>query len=115
MTTKPILKVDDPSKDFVVCAHASKEGLWGVLTQEGHIICYESHKLKEHEKNYVVHDMELEASIHALKIWRHYLIGNKFMLLKLNIGLKYLFDQKTLNAHQGGLHFWVKMISKFNT
>ena len=49
LTTTPILKVTDPNKDFIVCVDASKEGLGGVLTQEGHIICYESRKLKEHE------------------------------------------------------------------
>ena len=67
--TTPILKIAYPNKDFVVCNDTSKEGLGGVLTQEGHVICYESRKLKEHEKNYVVRDMELEAIIHVLKIW----------------------------------------------
>ena len=74
LTTTPILRIVDPNKDFVVCTDASKDGLGGVLTQDGHAICYESNKLKEHEKNYVVHDMELEAIIHALKIWRRYLM-----------------------------------------
>jgi hypothetical protein len=41
----------------------------GVLTQEGHVICYESQKLKEHERNYVTHDLELATVIHALKMW----------------------------------------------
>ena len=59
MTTAPILKVADPDKDFTVCVDASKEGLGGVLTQEGNVICYESQKLKEHERNYVTHDLEL--------------------------------------------------------
>ena len=57
LTTTPILRIVDPNKYFVVCTDASKEGLGGVLTQEGHVICYESRKLKEHEKNYLVHDM----------------------------------------------------------
>jgi hypothetical protein len=47
--TTPILKVADPDKDFTICVDASKEGLGGVLTQKGHVICYESWKLKEHE------------------------------------------------------------------
>jgi hypothetical protein len=46
LTTAPILKVIDPDKDFTICVDASKEGLGGVLTQEGHVICYESRKLK---------------------------------------------------------------------
>jgi hypothetical protein len=53
----------------MVCVDASKEGLGGVLTQEGHVIFYESRKLKEHERNYVTHDLELVAVIHALKMW----------------------------------------------
>ena len=52
LTTAPILKIADPNKDFVVCTDACNEGLGGVLTQEGHIIAYESRKLKTHEMNY---------------------------------------------------------------
>jgi hypothetical protein len=86
LTTAPILKVADPDKDFTICVDASKEGLGGVLTQEGHIICYESWKLKEHERNYVTHDLELAAVIHTLKMWRHYIMGRKFLLLTDNSG-----------------------------
>jgi hypothetical protein len=42
LTTAPILRVADPDKDFTVCVDERKEGLVGVLTQEGHVICYES-------------------------------------------------------------------------
>ena len=73
LTIALVLSVADPNKNFIVCNDASKEGLGGVLTQECHVICYESRKLKEHEKNYVVHDLELTTIIHALKIWWHYL------------------------------------------
>ena len=97
MTTKPILRIVDPNKDFVVCTDASKDGLRGFLTKYGHVVFYESRKLKEHEKNYLVHDMELAAIIHALKIWQDYLVGKKSFLLTNNVGLKYLFDQNTLN------------------
>lgn len=41
LTTTPILKVADPDKYFIVCVDARKEGLGGVITQDGHIICYE--------------------------------------------------------------------------
>jgi hypothetical protein len=45
--TAPILKVADLDKDFAVSVDASKDGLGGVLTQQEHVICYESQKLKE--------------------------------------------------------------------
>jgi hypothetical protein len=52
LTTTPILRVEDHDKDFIVCMDASKKGFRGVLTQDGCVICYESHKLKEHELRY---------------------------------------------------------------
>jgi hypothetical protein len=78
LTNAPVLKIADPNKDFLFCTYAYKEGLGGVLMQEGHVIFYESKKLNEHEVNYVTHDMELAAIVHALKMWRHYLVGRRF-------------------------------------
>jgi hypothetical protein len=57
-------------------------------------------KLKPHEKNYATHDLELTAIVHALKMWRHYLLGRRFMLKFDNISLKYFFNQHNLNARQ---------------
>ena len=74
----PILKIVDPNKDFVVCT--CNQGLEGVLMQDNHVVFYESRKLKEHEKNYATHDLELASIVHALKMWRHYLMGRKFVL-----------------------------------
>ena len=50
LTTTPILRIENPNKHFIVCTDACNDGLGGVLTQEGHIIAYESRKLKIHEK-----------------------------------------------------------------
>lgn len=49
LTTAPVLSIADPEKYYVVCTDASKEGVGGVLMQEGRVIAYESRKLKEHE------------------------------------------------------------------
>jgi hypothetical protein len=40
--------------DFVVCTDACKEGLGGVLSQDGFVICYESRKLKEHDGQCII-------------------------------------------------------------
>jgi hypothetical protein len=61
LTSAPILRIADPNEDFVVCTDACKEGLGGVFSQNGFVICYESIKLKEHERNYATHDLELVA------------------------------------------------------
>jgi hypothetical protein len=100
LTSAPILKIADPDEEFVVCTDACKEGLGGVLSQNGLVICFESRKLKENEKLYATYDLELAAIVHALKKWRHYLMGKRFELRTDHNGLKYLFDQPTLNSRQ---------------
>jgi hypothetical protein len=77
---------------------------------EGHLISYESRKLNENEKCYVTHDLELVAIVHALKMWRHYFLGRKFVLMIDHIRLKYLFDQPCLNARQTK---WMDLTKKF--
>ena len=52
---------------------------------------YEPSKLKEHEKNYETHDLELAFIVHAIKKWRHFLMGKRFELMTDHNGLKYLF------------------------
>ena len=45
--------------------------------QDNHVICCESRKLKEHEKNYATHDLELASIVHALKTLEALLDGKK--------------------------------------
>jgi tRNA A22 N-methylase len=98
LNSAPILSIANPNEDFVVCTDACKEGLRGFLNHNGFVICYESIKLKENEKKYETHDLELVAIVHALNKWRHYLMGMRFELRTNHNGLKYLFDQLTLNV-----------------
>eukprot|EP00253_Pinus_taeda_P007271 PITA_07271 len=111
LTTAPVLSIADPNKDYVVCTDASKEGLGGVLMQEGRVIAYESRKLKDHEQKYSAYDLELAAVIHALKMWRHYLMGRKFLLHTDHHSLTNYFSQPTLNARQAR---WVDFLSGFD-
>ena len=110
MTTL-VLRIANPDEDFVVCTDSSKEGLGGVLLQNDHAIYYESQKLKKHEKNYPTHDLELAAIIHALKMWRHYLMGRKFLLKTNNMSLKYPFDQPDMNARKSR---WLVFLSEYH-
>ncbi|MCO5552972.1 hypothetical protein L7F22_006492 [Adiantum nelumboides] len=78
LVSSPILKLPNFSKEFEVVTNASGLALGGVLTQEGRPMAYTSRKLRDHERNYSTHDLELLAIIHALKLWRHYLLSRKF-------------------------------------
>ena len=69
MTTTPILKILHPFKDVFVCIDACKESLAIVLIPENQVIAYECRKLKEHENNYTMYNLELAAIINDLKRW----------------------------------------------
>jgi hypothetical protein len=98
LMTMPILKVPDMDKDFLVCTETSKKGLGKVLMQDGRVITYISRKIRKHEENYTTHDLELLAIVYALRVWRHYLIGNKFKLKTYHCGLQHIFTQSDFNA-----------------
>jgi hypothetical protein len=91
LTIAPVLIMLDIHKGFDVYCDASHLGLGCVLMQEGKVIAYASRKLWKHEKNYHVHDLELAVVVHALKIWRHYMIGNKCKIFTDYTSLKYIF------------------------
>ncbi|XP_073317238.1 uncharacterized protein [Primulina huaijiensis] len=61
LTFAPVLVLPYGTEDFVVYTYASKQGLGAVLMQRGKVIAYASLQLKEYEKNYPTHDLELAA------------------------------------------------------
>ncbi|GJZ37099.1 putative reverse transcriptase domain-containing protein [Tanacetum coccineum] len=93
----PILALPEGAENFIVYCDASHKGLDDVLMQNEKVIAYASRQLKIHEKNYMTHDLELEAVVFALKIWRHYLYGMKCTVFTDHKSLQYIFDQKELN------------------
>ncbi|KAG8499244.1 hypothetical protein CXB51_005775 [Gossypium anomalum] len=97
LTEAPILVQLEPGKEFVIYSDASLTGLGYVLMQEGKVVAYASRQLKPHEKNYPTHDLELADIIFALKIWRHYLYGEKCRIFTDHKSLKYLMNEKDLN------------------
>jgi hypothetical protein len=111
LTNAPILRLADPNKYFMVCIDACKEGLGGIFSQNGCVVFFESKKLKEHERLYDTHDLELASIVYALKKWRHYLMGKIFELRTNHNGLKYLFDQPNLNVRQ---RRWLEFLCEYD-
>jgi hypothetical protein len=62
LTIELILRIVDRDAEFIVCTNACKEGINGVLSPNGHLVYYESIKLKEHERIYATHDLELACN-----------------------------------------------------
>jgi hypothetical protein len=111
LTSAPILAQPNIEKPFDVYCDALGTGLGCVLMQEGRVIAYASRQLQKHEVNYPTHDLELAAVVHALKIWRHYLLGNVCNIYTDHKSLKYIFTQSELNMHQ---HRRLELIKDYN-
>ncbi|XP_062103165.1 uncharacterized protein LOC133814184 [Humulus lupulus] len=73
LTNAPILTIPNGTDEFEIFCAASKMGLGAMLMQERGGVAYTFRQLKDYEKNYPTHDLELAAVVFALKIWRHYL------------------------------------------
>jgi hypothetical protein len=87
----PMLVMPDMEKTFSVYCDASGQGLGCVLMQDGRVIAYASRQLRKHEVNYLTHDLDLATVVHALEIWRHYLMGKRSELYTNQKSLKYIF------------------------
>lgn len=79
--------------------------------QECRVVAYASRQLRKHELNYPTHDLELATVVHALKIWRHYLIGHQCDVYIDHKSLKYVFTQTDLNMRQ---RRWLELIKDYN-
>ena len=76
-----------------------------------HPVAYESRKMNAAEVNYATHERELLAVIHALRTWRHYLLGTHFIVVTDHNSLKYLQTQPTLLRRQAR---WSEFLAEFD-
>ncbi|KAA0051054.1 pol protein [Cucumis melo var. makuwa] len=111
LVTAPVLTVPDGSGNFVIYSDASKKGLGCVLMQQGKVVAYACRQLKIHEQNYPTHDLELVAVVFALKIWRHYLYGEKIQIYTDHKSLKYFFTRKELSMRQ---RRWLELVKDYD-
>ncbi|KAL4022940.1 hypothetical protein IC575_016686 [Cucumis melo] len=89
LVTASVLTVPDGSGSFMIYSDASKKGLGCVLMQQG----------------------KLAAVVFALKIWRHYLYGEKIQIFTDHKSLKYFFTQKELNMRQ---RRWLELVKDYD-
>jgi hypothetical protein len=111
LTTSPVLAQPDSSKPFDVYCDAFGTGLGCVLMQDNRVIAYASRALRPHEQNYPTHDLELAVVVHALKMWRHYLMGTHCNIFTDHKSLKYIFTQADLNMRQ---RRWLDLIKDYD-
>ena len=112
LTQTPVLTIIDSLKgNIILCTDASDLAIGAVLMQDKKIVAYESRKLNFAELNYRVHEKELLAVIHSLKVWRHYLLGVKFKIETDHQSLRYLSTQPNLSRRQCR---WMEWLQEFD-
>nr|GEV30326.1 putative reverse transcriptase domain-containing protein [Tanacetum cinerariifolium] len=107
----PILALPKGSEDFVVYYDASLRGFGAVLMQQEKVIAYAYRQLRTHEENYMTHDLELGVVVCALRLWRHYLYGTKYVVYTDHKSLQYILNKKERNIRQ---RRWIELLSDYD-
>lgn len=115
LQTTPVLSLADPTLPYRVETDCSDKAIGAVLKQKldnkWHPIAYESRKLNKHELNYPIHEKELLALVHALRTWRHYLLGLHFEAYTDHQSITYLLTQPQLSQRQVR---WTELLADYD-
>nr|GEY48016.1 putative reverse transcriptase domain-containing protein [Tanacetum cinerariifolium] len=106
-----ILSLPEGTEDFMVYCDTSLKGYGAMLMQREKVIAYASRQLKVHEENYTTHELELGAVVFALRLWRHYFYGTKYVVFTDHKILQYILNQKELNLRQ---QRWIELLSDYD-
>ena len=115
LSSKPILHLPDPGKEYYLRTDALDDGIGAVLLQEheGKLfpVCYASKKLSNAERNYSTIEKECLAIVWGVKRFHLYLCGVRFVLQTDHEPLKYINSAKFVN---GRLMRWAMFLQSYN-
>ncbi|GJS07399.1 ty3-gypsy retrotransposon protein [Tanacetum coccineum] len=115
MSTLHVLVLPNFSQPFVIEADASGFRIWAVLLQNKRAIAYFSQVLGPRARLKSVYERELMAIVLAIRKWRPYLLGRKFIVRTDQRSLKYLLEQRlVLKSIKDGYQNWYEYCTKFS-
>lgn len=100
LCTALVLAMPDFSKPFVLETDACNKGMGAVLMQEGRPLSYLSKAFNSKNVGFSVYEKELLALVMTVTKWKHYLMGNHFIIKTDHQALKYLLEQQLDTALQ---------------
>ena len=107
----PALAIPDPAAPFELVTDSCGHGIEAVLLQHDKPVAFYSRNMTDAERCYVHHEQELLAAITALKVFRCYLLGNKFNLVTDDKPNTYLDTQPTLSRRRAR---WSEYLQRFH-
>ena len=112
----PVVHPPDPNLPFIVTTDASNFAAGAILEQEHagkrRVIAFESHKFSEAQLHKTAYEKEMLAVLHALRVWRHHLLGPcRFKLRCDNSAVTFLQRQPQLSSQQAR---WQQFLSEYN-
>jgi hypothetical protein len=111
VSAAPVLAMPDFSKLFIVECDASSHGFGAVLVQEGHPVAFFSRLVAPRHCALAAYVRELIGLVQAVRNWRPYLWGRRFLVKTDHYSLKYLLDQRLATIPQ---HHWVGKLLGFD-
>ena len=100
MTQTPVLSMPNFTDVFVIETDASGDGIGAVLQQNGKPIAYMSRALGITKKTWSTYAKEMLAVVEAVRFWRPYLLGQRFVIQTDQKSLKHLLEQKIATPDQ---------------
>ena len=111
LTSAPILALPDFNLPFIVECDASTYGFGAVLLQEQHPVAFFSRPVAPRHQSLAAYERELIGLVLAIRHWRPYLWGRRFLVRTDHFSLKYLLDQRLATIPQ---HHWVGKLLGFD-
>ena len=111
LSSAPVLQMLDFTREFVVNCDASGAGVGAVLHQGSGPLAFFSRPFVTRHIKLAAYERDLIGLVQAVRHWRPYLWGRRFLVRTDHYSLKFLLDQRLSTVPQ---HHWVSKLLRFD-
>jgi len=111
LTTAPVLQLPAFDRDFIVECDASGSGFGAVLHQGAGLIAFFSKTIAPRHAKLAAYERELIGLVQAVRHWRPYLWGRRFVVRTDHRSLRFILDQRLTTIPQ---HQWASKLLGFD-